>query len=90
MIKDVQPVSALKARMPQVLKELHEHRRPILVVSSGHPQAVLQDVESYQQTQDAIALLKIMLLSETSISAGRGSSTKDVADRLRTRIRQRE
>ncbi|MCK6488134.1 MAG: type II toxin-antitoxin system Phd/YefM family antitoxin [Planctomycetes bacterium] len=84
---DVQPVSALKATMPAVLRRLHEQRRPLLIVSKGRPEAVLQDVASYESTQDAIALLKMMLQSERSVAAGRGSSTKDVLARLRARVR---
>lgn len=84
---DVQPVSALKATMPAVLRRLREQRRPLLIVSKGRPEAVLQDVASYEDTQDAIALLKMMLQSERSVAAGRGSSTKVVLARLRARVR---
>lgn len=86
---DVKAVSALKADMPAILRELRESRNPVLVVSKGRPQAVLQDVASYQKTQDAMALLKIMLQSEKSVAAGRGSSTKAVMGRLRARVKSR-
>ena len=84
---DVQPISALKATMPAVLRSLRENRRPVLVVSKGRPQAVLQDVASYNNTQDAIALLKMMLQAEKSVTAKRGSSTTTVLARLRARVR---
>ncbi len=84
---DVQPISALKATMPAVLRSLRENRRPVLVVSKGRPQAVLQDVASYQGTQNALALLKMLLQSEKSVTAKRGSSTKEVLARLRARVR---
>ncbi len=83
---DVQPISALKATMPAVLRAMRENRRPIMVVSKGRPQAILQDVASYEGTQDAIAILKMMLQSERSVTAKRGSSTKDVLARLRARV----
>ena len=86
---DVQPISALKATMPAVLRRLREGRQPVLVVSKGRPQAVLQDVASYENTQNAIALLKMMLQSERSVSAKRGSSTTEVMGRLRARIKAR-
>jgi prevent-host-death family protein len=84
---DIQPISALKATMPAVLRGMRESRRPVLVVSKGRPQAVLQDVASYEGTQDAIALLKMMLQSEKSVTAKRGSTTKDALARLRARVR---
>jgi prevent-host-death family protein len=84
---DIQPISRLKDTMPAVLRNLRENRRPIMVVSKGKPQAVIQDVASYESTQDAISLLKMMLQSERSVSAQNGSSTKSVLARLRARVR---
>lgn len=84
---DVQPISALKATMPAVLRRLRENRRPVLVVSKGQPQAVLQDVASYENIQDALALLKMMLQSENSVAAKRGFSTTKVVARLRAQVR---
>lgn len=84
---DVQPISALKATMPAVLRSLRESHRPVLIISKGRPQAVLQDVASYEATQNAIAMLKMMLQSEKSVVAKRGSSTHDVLARLRARVR---
>jgi prevent-host-death family protein len=89
MIMDIKAISALKADMPAVLRDIQENHNPVLVVSKGRPQAVLQDIASFQGTQDAIALLKIMLQSEQSVSAGRGCSTKKVIARLRARLKAR-
>ena len=57
------------------------------MVSKGKPQAVLQDVASYDSTQDAIALLKMMVQSERSVASNHGSSTKAVLARLRNRVK---
>lgn len=89
MVMKVKAVSALKADMPGVLRAIQQSHQPVLVVSNGKPQAVMQDVASYQKTQDAIALLKIMLHAEQSVTAGRGSSTAAVAERLRARAKAR-
>ncbi len=90
MIMDVKSISALKADMPSILRGIQTSRSPLLVVSNGHPQAVLQDVASYQNTQDAIALLKMMLQSEQSVVQDKGSSTKEVGARLRARLSARK
>lgn len=87
---DIHAVTSLKTTMPAVLKRLHEHRQPVLLVSHGKAQAVLQDVATYQGTQDALALLKMMIQSEQSVKAGRGSTTKDVLARLRNQVRARD
>jgi prevent-host-death family protein len=90
MTMAVTPVSALKANMPRVLRSLRENRNPLMVVSKGQPQAVIQDVASYQGTQDAITILKLMLHSEQSVAAGRGSTTDEVMTRLRRRVASRK
>ena len=90
MIMDVKSISALKADMPSILRGIQASRSPLLVVSNGHPQAVLQDIASYQNTQDAIALLKMMLQSEQSVVQDKGSSTKEVGVRLRARLSARK
>jgi prevent-host-death family protein len=79
-----------KTGMNDVLREIQQNHQPILVVSNGRPRAVLQDVASYQETQDALALLKMLLLPERSIAGRRGSGTKAVAARLRARLRNRK
>ena len=84
---DMQPISTLKATMPAILRNLRENRRPVMVVSNGKPQAVIQDVASYEGTQNAISLLKMMIQSERSVSAKHGTSTKSVLARLRARVR---
>ena len=90
MIMDVKSISALKADMPAVLRGIQASRSPLLEVSNGHPQAVLQDVASYQGTQDAIVLLKMMLQSEQRVAQGKGSSTNEVGARLRARLSARK
>jgi prevent-host-death family protein len=86
---EVATVSALKATMPAMLRRLRVGRSPILIVSTGRPQAVLQDVVSYESMQEAIAMLRLMMQSERSIAAGRGSSAKAILARMRARIRSR-
>lgn len=86
----VKAVTELKAHMPRVLKDLQDERQPLLIVSNGQAQAVLQDIKSYQETQDAISLLKMMVQSEKSINADQGSSTEDVMKRLRERVQARK
>jgi hypothetical protein len=46
---------------------------------------VLQDIESYEQTQEAMALLKILALGARQIEEGRVEPADDVIKRLRGR-----
>ena len=81
----VKPISYLKANAAQVLTDLAEHREPLVITQNGEAKAVLQDVASYEQTQETLALLKILALGNEDVQAGRLTSTSDVAARLRAK-----
>jgi prevent-host-death family protein len=81
----VKPISYLKANAAEVLKQLGEQREPLVITQNGEAKAVLQDVRSYEQTQETLALLKILALGNQEIEAGKLSPLDDVTARLRSR-----
>lgn len=81
----VKPISYLKANAAEVLKQLGEQREPLVITQNGEAKAVLQDVRSYEQTQETLALLKILALGNQEIEAGKLSPLDDVAARLGAR-----
>ena len=68
--KQVKPISYLKANAAEVLSELAETGEPLVITQNGEAKAVLQDVVSYEQTQETLALLKILALGEQQIANG--------------------
>ena len=81
----IRSVSYLKANAAEVLNELREIREPLVITQNGEAAAVLQDVISYEQTQETLALLKILALGTRDIEEGRTELASDVLDRLRNR-----
>ncbi len=65
--RDIKPVSYLKAKAADLLQQINETRRPVIITQNGEPRAVLQDPESYEKMRNAIGLLKILALSEEEI-----------------------
>lgn len=43
---------------------LGETGAPMVITQNGHAKAVLQDVRSYQQTQETLVMLKILALDQ--------------------------
>jgi len=80
---NVRPITWLKANSADVLTWVNEHREPIVITQNGEARAVLQDVHSYEQTQDTLALLKILALGQQDIRAGRLVPADQVLARLR-------
>lgn len=66
----VRPVSYLKANAADVLTDLNESREPVLITQNGQAKAVLVDVVSFEETQETLALLKILALGQREIVAG--------------------
>lgn len=79
----VKPISYLKANAAEVLSKIAERREPLVITQNGKAKAVLQDVASYEQTQETLALLKLMALGQQDIEAGRVRPAADVIARLR-------
>lgn len=81
----VKPISYLKANAAEVLKNLGEQREPLLITWNGAAKAVLQDVASFEETQETLALLKILALGNQGLAAGKVTPAADVVARLRSR-----
>ena len=83
----VRPISYLKANAAEVLLELAARREPLVITQNGEAKAVHQDVASYEETQETLALLKILALGDREIEAGKVKPIADVVARLRARRR---
>ena len=81
----IKPISYLKANAAEVLEHLAEKREPMLITQNGDARAVIQDVASYEETQETLALLKILALGNRELEAGKVRPVADVVRRLRAR-----
>ena len=83
----IKPISYLKANAAEVLATLAENRQPLIITQNGEAKAVMQDLATYEATQETIALLKILALGKQQIEDGKISSHADVAKRIRARLK---
>lgn len=81
----VKPISYLKANAAEVLERIAEDREPLVITQNGEVKAVLQDVASYEQTQETLALLKLLALGQREVEAGKVKPLADVVARLRVK-----
>jgi len=75
---DIKPVSYLKSRAKDMLNQVNETHRPIVITQNGEPRAVLQDTESYENMRNAIGILKLISLGEEDVRKGKLKSQDDV------------
>jgi prevent-host-death family protein len=81
----IKPISYLKANAAEILDRLAEEREPLLITQNGEARAVMQDVASYEATQETLALLKILALGNREVEEGKVKPVADVVRRLRAK-----
>lgn len=86
----VKPISYLKTDASLILNELETTHQPVIVTQNGEAKAVLQDIASYEATQDSIALLKILTMSSKSKKEGKSKPIKKAFTDIRKSIAESE
>ncbi|MGD9584178.1 MAG: type II toxin-antitoxin system Phd/YefM family antitoxin [Lysobacterales bacterium] len=81
----VKPISYLKANAAEVLNRIAECREPMVITQNGEARAVLQDVASFEATQETLALLKILALGNQDVAAGKLKPVAAVVAGLRAK-----
>ncbi len=68
--EDIKPISYLKSRSAELLSQINETHRPVIITQNGEPRAVIQDAESYEKMVKSLNLMKILAHSEKDIQEG--------------------
>ena len=79
----IKPISYLKAHAAEIIRNLADEGDPLIITQNGEAKVVIQDIKSYEETQDTIALLKILALGNRQIEEGKVISATDAINRLR-------
>ena len=82
----IKPISYLKSKAADVLRDINEEREPYIITQNGEAKAVIQDIKSYEQTQETMALLKILALGDQEIKNGKTEEASAVLKRIKNRI----
>ncbi len=86
--ESVKPISYLKSHTAEALRNVSEERRIMVITQHGEAKAVLQDIASYEQTQESLALLKMLAQSSKSIQEGRSKPIKKAFSDVRKHVRE--
>jgi len=85
----IKPISYLKAHTAEIVRNMGEQREALVITQNGEAKVVMQDIESYEQTQETMALLKILALGNRQIEEGKVESAVKVISRLRVQRKDR-
>jgi prevent-host-death family protein len=79
----IKPISYLKAHAAEIVRTMSEKNEPLVITQNGEAKVVIQNIESYEQTLETMALLKILALGNQQIEAGKVEFAANVINRLR-------
>ncbi len=79
----IKPISYLKAHAAEIVRNMSKQGEPLVITQNGEAKVVIQDIESYEQYQETMALLKILALGNRQIEEGKLEPAADVIERLR-------
>jgi prevent-host-death family protein len=87
--KDIRPITYLKSKAPDLLKQINETHRPVVITQNGEPRAVLQDPQSYENMRNAIGILKLLSQSEEDVRRGKTKSQEEVFAKVETILKEK-
>ena len=85
----IRPISYLKANTAEIVRQLGEVKEPMIITQNGEAKIVVQGIESYEETEETLALLKILVLGKRQVAEGRLTPAVRVREKIRlARLRQ--
>jgi prevent-host-death family protein len=84
--KDVRPITELKNKTADLVREVSEQGRSITITQNGEAKVVVMDVDTYDRWRSAMALLKVLAQSEADVERGRRVKQVEAFRRARRSI----
>jgi prevent-host-death family protein len=89
IVNDIKPITYLKSKAADLLKQINETQRPVIITQNGEPRAVLQDPESYENMRNAIGMLKLISQGETDVRDGRTKPQEKMFNEIEDALNKR-
>jgi len=75
--KDIRSITDLERNTNSILDQIHETKRPVVLIKDGKAAAVILDVKEYEKITQAFNFLKLLIPAENDISSGKYEEAKD-------------
>lgn len=87
--KSIKPISYLKANAARVVREVCEDKQPLIITQNGEAKVVVQDVETYEETEATLTMLKLLAMSSNSKAEGKYKPAKQAFKEIRKELDRR-
>lgn len=88
--ESIKPISYLKDNAAKIIGEINETPGTYVITQNGEAKAILQDIKTYEETQESLTLLKILALGEESLKKGKHKPIKTVFAGIRQKIKSQQ
>jgi len=87
--EDIRSVTYLKNCAADLLAQINETQRAVVITQNGIARGVLQDPASYERMRQAVGMLKLLAQGEEDVRAGRTVPQDQLFSQLRKRLETR-
>ena len=84
--QDIKPISYLKSKTADVINSVTETKRSVIITQNGEAKVVVQDIKSYENMQNSLTLLKLIIQSENDIERGNTTPQDKVFNDLEKKL----
>ncbi len=84
----IKPISYLKAHASQLIKDVSDKQKTMIITQNGEAKVVLQDIKVYEQTKETLALLKILALSSKNLREGKVKELEKTFSDIKKKVKK--
>jgi len=88
LAKQIKPISYLKASTAEAVRTVTETGEPLFITQNGEAKIVVEDIQTYEETQETLALLKILALGEAEVKREETIPMSDVIEAVRLQLKR--
>jgi prevent-host-death family protein len=88
LAKQIKPISYLKASTAEAVRTVTDTGEPLFITQNGEAKMVIQDIRSYEETQQTLALLRMLALGEVEVKNGKTVAASEAFEVIRQRLKE--
>ena len=88
--ESIKPISYLKAHASELIRDVADNGKTLVITQNGEAKVIVQDVKVYEQTQESLALLKILAQSSKSRKDRKFKPVDQAFSDVRKRIKEQD
>ena len=88
--ESIKPISYLKAHASELIREVSDEHKTLIITQNGEAKVIVQDLETYEKTMESLALLKMLAQSSKSKKEGKYKTARKSFKDLKKRLKELE